>query len=45
MVQKAQQTNIKQHRSPKAPEPDKVFLQAEITDSHRNKNEREKDRA
>ena len=43
MMQKAQQADIKQHGRPEPAEPDQVFLQAEITDSHRDKDEREND--
>ena len=44
-MQEAQQADIKQHSRPKSPEPYQILFQAEITDSHRNKNEWEKDRA
>ena len=43
MMQKTKQADIKKHSRPESAEPDQVFLQAEITDSHRDKNEREND--
>ena len=45
MMQEPQQANIKQHGSPESPKPNQILFQAEVTDSHRDKNEWENDGA
>ena len=41
----SQQANIKQHGSPESPKPNQILFQAEVTDSHRDKNKWENDGA